>query len=350
MKQLRQSNFELLRILSIMLIIFHHFSLYYNSTFNFNNEITMNRLIIQFFSIGGKIGVIIFILISGYFMINQKFKITKFIKIILQILTYCTFGIIFHMLFNDKTLNILQFMQLLFLNFFNNYWFILPYLIVYLLSPFINIAFNSFTQKDLKKLIIILIILQSIIPNFLFIKFEFSNVLFFITLYIIGAYINKYPINIKNNLIPLIIFLITYLLTFFTIIGISILKKYFVIIFDEYYFIGLNSIFTIVASISLFLFFKNIEMPYNKFINILASTTLGIYLFHENSYIKDSIWNTLNTIYNISPVTHLLFFKVIAIGITVYIVGCIIELIRKFSIEIVTNTLLKKLFPKKQEQ
>lgn len=350
MKQLRQSNYELLRILSIMLIIFHHFSLYYNSTFNFNNEITMNRLIIQFFSIGGKIGVIIFILISGYFMINQKFKITKFIKIILQILTYCTFGIIFHMLFNDKTLNILQFMQLLFLNFFNNYWFILPYLIVYLLSPFINIAFNSFTQKDLKKLIIILIILQSIIPNFLFIKFEFSNVLFFITLYIIGAYINKYPINIKNNLIPLIIFLITYLLTFFTIIGISILKKYFVIIFDEYYFIGLNSIFTIVASISLFLFFKNIEMPYNKFINILASTTLGIYLFHENSYIKDSIWNTLNTIYNISPVTHLLFFKVIAIGITVYIVGCIIELIRKFSIEIVTNTLLKKLFPKKQEQ
>ena len=346
MKQLRQSNFELLRILSIMLIIFHHFSLYYNSTFNFSNEITMNRLIIQFFSIGGKIGVIIFILISGYFMINQKFKITKFIKIILQILTYCTFGIIFHMLFNDKALNILQFMQLLFLNFFNNYWFILPYLIVYLLSPFINIAFNSFTQKDLKKLIII----QSIIPNFLFIKFEFSNVLFFITLYIIGAYINKYPINIKNNLIPLIIFLITYLLTFFTIIGISILKKYFVIIFDEYYFIGLNSIFTIVASISLFLFFKNIEMPYNKFINILASTTLGIYLFHENSYIKDSIWNTLNTIYNISPVTHLLFFKVIAIGITVYIVGCIIELIRKFSIEIVTNTLLKKLFPKKKEQ
>lgn len=350
MKQLRQSNFELLRILSIMLIIFHHFSLYYNSTFNFNNEITMNRLIIQFFSIGGKIGVIIFILITGYFMINQKFKITKFIKIILQILTYCTFGIIFYMLFNDKTLNILQFMQLLFLNFFNNYWFILPYLIVYLLSPFINIAFNSFTQKDLKKLIIILVILQSIIPNFLFIKFEFSNVLFFITLYIIGAYINKYPINIKNNLIPLIIFLITYLLTFFTIIGISILKKYFVIIFDEYYFIGLNSIFTIVASISLFLFFKNIEMPYNKFINTLASTTLGIYLFHENSYIKDSIWNTLNTIYNISPVTHLLFFKVIAIGITVYIVGCIIELIRKFSIEIVTNTLLKKLFPKKEEQ
>ena len=76
----RNSNLELLRIISMLLIIMHHYSihgfspniLYYSS----------NKYILDFLSLEGKLGVNCFILISGYFMINQKFTIKKLLSIL----------------------------------------------------------------------------------------------------------------------------------------------------------------------------------------------------------------------------------------------------------------------------
>ena len=60
----RQSNIELLRILAMILIIAHHFALF--GAFGFSETaVSINKLWIQFIQIGGKIGVNIFILISG---------------------------------------------------------------------------------------------------------------------------------------------------------------------------------------------------------------------------------------------------------------------------------------------
>ena len=60
----RQSNIELLRIIAMIFIIAHHFAVH--GGFNFSTDIiTVNSLWIQFIKIGGKIGVNIFVLISG---------------------------------------------------------------------------------------------------------------------------------------------------------------------------------------------------------------------------------------------------------------------------------------------
>ena len=63
---LRQSNIELLRIITMFFIVAHHFAVH--SGFDFPvNTISINRLWIQFIQIGGKIGVDIFVLISFVF-------------------------------------------------------------------------------------------------------------------------------------------------------------------------------------------------------------------------------------------------------------------------------------------
>ena len=64
----RQSNIELLRIVAMLLIIAHHFSLHGGFVFS-TASITVNRLWIQFIQIGGEIGINVFVLISGYFLI-----------------------------------------------------------------------------------------------------------------------------------------------------------------------------------------------------------------------------------------------------------------------------------------
>ena len=65
-EKVRKSNFELLRIIAMIMIVFHHFAIFSESKFDIN-LITLNRLWNQFIRMGGKIGVNIFVLISGYF-------------------------------------------------------------------------------------------------------------------------------------------------------------------------------------------------------------------------------------------------------------------------------------------
>lgn len=337
MMKTRQSNMELLRIISIILIIMHHFSLYIG--LNFDHTITINRLIIQFFTIGGKVGVTCFLLISGYFMVNNNFKVKKLLKLILQLLTYCIFGVLIVNIFYNLNYNILAFLQLTFSSFFYGYWFIIAYLIVYILSPFINKAINCFSKKDLRKLILILIILQCIIPTFLFINFEFSNIVWFTALYIIGAYFRKFPedlISIKNSII---IFLSSYSISFLIILLFDILDNG----INPCYFTNLNTPFTLITSIAFFCLFGNIKVFYNRIINIIASTTLGIYFFHEDKFFRKFLWGWLSNFLNITEDTHSLFFKAIISILFVFICGVIIELIRQNTIERITNKILDKL-------
>lgn len=73
-KKSRNSNIELLRILCIIGITAHH--MVYHSTI-MDEPLGIARLFAQFFVLFGKSGVNIFVLISGYFLIEadcQNYK------------------------------------------------------------------------------------------------------------------------------------------------------------------------------------------------------------------------------------------------------------------------------------
>ena len=55
----RSSNIELLRIIAMILIIMHHFSVHGN--FPFTQDFTFSKIFIQLFGFGGKVGVDIFV-------------------------------------------------------------------------------------------------------------------------------------------------------------------------------------------------------------------------------------------------------------------------------------------------
>ena len=61
---IRKSNIELLRIVAMVIIVMHHFAIH--GGFAFSSEtISINRLWVQFITMGGRLGVNIFVLISG---------------------------------------------------------------------------------------------------------------------------------------------------------------------------------------------------------------------------------------------------------------------------------------------
>ena len=74
----RDSNFELFRIVLMLLIVAHHYVVNsgISQLYDFNH-ITVNMIFHQLFGFAGKIGINCFVFITGYFMIKSQFKFRK---------------------------------------------------------------------------------------------------------------------------------------------------------------------------------------------------------------------------------------------------------------------------------
>ena len=93
-----------------------------------------------------------------------------------------------------------------------------------------------------------------------------------------------------------------------------------------FYFSGQGSPFILALSVLLLIIFKNLKIKNNKMINKIAATTFGIYLVHDNIFLKEIIWKQIvrgNEFIN-SP---LLIINAICGVIGVFIISMLIDII-----------------------
>ena len=326
----RQSNVELLRIISMLFIIIFHYV--YKSGYNFET-LNYNSFIVKTFYFFGELGVNLFILISGYFLINSKFSMKKLIKLVIEINFYYVFSVVIEGKLNHITLTtFMDYYQLFFAVILNRYWFATAYVLLYILSPYINKFIHSIEKETFLKLLMTVIFLWSIIPTTFGIIYNNTESLLFynrfiwmIVMYLIGSYIRLYDIkNLKRK--SIMIATITFAFMMLSIFFIYKFEK--VIKLEPAYFWKPNSIPMLILSISVFEIFINIKIPYSKIINVFASTTFGIYLLHDgplSNYIWKVIFRTkeaLNSKYSI--------IYIIASTLIIFFVGALVDLIRQF--------------------
>ena len=136
MKQ-RQSNMELLRIASITMIVLFHCA--YKSGFSFETGLDANMLVVKSLWMLGELGVNLFMLLSGFFMAKGHFRWKKFILLVAEVQFYYWLTVFFAW---RNGLGELPTGRDLFLAFFpvtmNRWWFITAYILVYVLSPYLN--------------------------------------------------------------------------------------------------------------------------------------------------------------------------------------------------------------------
>ena len=70
MKKVRNSNIELIRIISMLFIVVSHYTVH-NGVDNTTLSLGINRFLLEITTLGN-IGVILFVLISGYYLIEQR--------------------------------------------------------------------------------------------------------------------------------------------------------------------------------------------------------------------------------------------------------------------------------------
>lgn len=208
----RNYNFDILRIIAMLMIITHHivindFGLQKYLVTNemiLSNKQTLILIIINSFVV---IGVNIFFLLSGYFKIKLSLK--KVLNIIISVyLIYglvTLIGILLGYVILDKTtiINLI--------NPFGLYWFLLAYLIITILSPILNLVIENITKTQAKYFIITLIIFFILYAYY---KDDVVNIhggyslIWGISLYLIGGFINKFKIKNKNGIFYYFLFAI----------------------------------------------------------------------------------------------------------------------------------------------
>jgi len=189
--KVRQSNLELFRIICMIIIVFSHYGIH---GFDLTNiEYGFNRYLIGILCFG-QIGTIGFVLISGYFMVDSKFTIKKFLKLIGQVLFYSwLLLLIFGFCLEPQIpLNFSTLTRSIFPITFGGYWFVTTFVFLMILTPFLNKFIKSISKEDLKKLIMILVVSWCIISGLLKIQFCFSELGYFVLIYLIAAYIKLY--------------------------------------------------------------------------------------------------------------------------------------------------------------
>lgn len=294
----RNSNIELLRIFSMFFIVLHHCIT--ASGFPLDDFFSWNKFLAQVFAFGGKVGVNIFVMISGFFLINTRFRLRRLVKLIFCIQFYAVAILVFAGIKDLDTFTDTNIFKSLIVIGSTN-WFAHYYLILYLFSPFINAMYNNIS----KQLYIIFLILGGmfwfIIPTiFQYIQiayipsFGFSNLILFVYLYGVGAYIRRYISDnvLKYKYIFIIIGSGMYIAIYFLIDVLEnnhlyILGNKFAFAFDD------RNLFFLLISLGIFLLVISKRGIYNRYINIIASTTFGIYLIHDNILFREFLWRTI---------------------------------------------------------
>ncbi len=294
----RDSNLELLRILAMLLIVASHFSFHGGMPLNqASYPLTINLFFAQILSSGGKLGVNIFVLISGYFLATRTVKVTNLIRLWLSTFFYSI--IIFAVFVSTGKVNfsVSGLAKAFFPITANQYWFVSCFFTLMLLSPFLSFSIIKLGRKRVELLLLTTGIIWSFIPTLLYFIgyyksiFYFSSLLWFMFLFILASYIRLYiPENILNISKLTFIICISSSAILLWILGCDVLARHG---FQEWSWSSwhsMNSFIIVIISVSLLLLFRQLQIGSRRWINQFAACMFGVYLIHDNKLIRPWLW------------------------------------------------------------
>lgn len=354
---IRQSNFELMRIISMFMIVVYHFLMDGNLL---KNSVGNLHIVLEWLSFLIVVHVNSFVLLTGYFQYDRKFKKEKLFHLLNLSWFYRVMWVILFIIVGVpeiSQLTIFQELSPIDLNW--NHWFIVTYILLYVLSPFLNFMIQKMDQRQHRKLLIVLFFLFCFIP-FLTARSNFYNdgtLAHFIFLYFLGSYFHKYPLrenwhfkNYSVNKIRIILISVMLLCTAFNYTNTLFMTN---MAFNQneilhwigstiagYRFMYWNPLI-IIQSVCYFLFFETLHVK-NRGINFVSSYVLDVYLIHTPQLIKKYLYKWLHIDIGINLVSWSMLVKVLMFSLGIFIIGISFGFIREKLFEFVRKRKLSQ--------
>lgn len=202
----RNANMDLLRMISMMMVTMLH-ALGKSDLLPFmGSDVPVNGWIAWVLEVLSVSAVNIFMLISGYFLISSKFKFGRMVEIVLQTFVYSAGVFVFFLLlgkFPAEDMNVYNLLRYFLPIHMETYWFISAYVIIYLLLPLITSGVRAMSEKQFKGVILWLLVFEcvakSILPVRLAMDDKGYSFLWYLTLFLVGAWIRLYGFKVMKT-------------------------------------------------------------------------------------------------------------------------------------------------------
>lgn len=334
----RNSGLDILRILAALMVVSEHMILYTDAL-----ELTASSLwggVILLIRCLDKVNVNLFILLSGYFLCEKNFKVSRIIYTIWDVQFYSVLSVIFVFII-DNSIEFKTIVKAFFPIISYNYWFASCYIGLLIIAPILNMIIHNLSSYQLCVAIILVYIALMIYPD-CYVKYadytfgNGRNVIWFIILYLVGGFLKK--CDLKQDIINRHKFLIiaagVSVLYITKLLKIELINK---IIFAN------NSPIILLLAVTVFEMFKNAAIncspKVNKILKIFSTSAFGIYLLHDG-IMREYIWNYIRAFYD-KPKTIL--YLIILFPIIIFLIGVCIDCIRARIMAIVKKKTLTKL-------
>ena len=353
----RNSNIEILRIISILLIIAYHATRM--QSIQQKGSVFASVIGILFGS-WGILGVDVFVIICAWFSVEKNLNTKKLFSIVFQTFIYLLISAIISFIYDIvNTQNIIESIKDIILHvnqsiweplWSKHYWFVTAYLFLMIVSPYINKIIHSLSKENYKKLIVIL----SFIPFFS--QFNVytntvSDIACFAYIYFVTGYLKIYGDSIIDKLRAK---------KWFVIISLIIIASNLILLipglFDPIFTLLSNttaatvrhSVIMFFDALALFILVIKYKPKNNPNINMLSSFVFGVYLFHSMNIIGfdgdilDLLMKELSRIGWLN--SNIWFpFEYILLVLFVFISGVLFDAIRK---NIIQKPIEKRIYNK----
>ena len=282
----RLSNFELLRIVAMLLVMFGHSHIRLSSLEN--EEHSFMVFVDSVCSCIATMGVGVFIAISGWFGI--RFKLKGILIYIFQIL-FILWGIYGLAIFLDVIEFNIEGVKTS-MGFSDGYWFIISYLGLYLISPVLNSFIESASKKSFQTVLLSLLLFQSYF-SWLTSWYDYYNgysIILFSVIYLTAAYFRKYPIAWVEKYS---LWLLTAIILAMSLITTISLLKY----GHAARQVRDDNPLAILATVLLLLCFNKMKFQH-RVVNWLAASCFTVYLIHYSPFVYPYFMSIIRNVYN----------------------------------------------------
>ena len=352
-KKQRNSNIELLRIISMLIIVMSHyvyFAVMHTGQENAYETWSSGSMTLRFMTaslILGQIGVGLFFSITGYFTVGKR-DTPSLKKILSAVLFYAPLSIIIMILgiavfgytYGGKSNLILLILQTMCVPLTGSlWWFVTAYVALILFSKSINSFALSLNKKGYIAVIILIGIFGLVLGELGSNLHDLEKAVFY---YLLGGYFKLYNSPPKKSKMLLLGAAAITLLIINGVLQYNIYSNSDIVILRKFFSMMSIIIEPFLVSI-LFYMFANLKIEANAFVNRIASYTFGIYLFHEAPYTRGLLWNRLvkADTYYLAGGTFLIYSIIVVI--MVFLIGMMIDILRQKLIDKTMLNIISKI-------
>lgn len=270
----------------------------------------INQWINSFLCVGGQTGVAIFFIITGYYQINRNFNLKSIKNIYYQCVFYSLLSLVIYLMilpWGGDGIPILNagvkaFRSLVVPILGGSWWFVTSYVFVLFISPVVNSLIKELHFKACLQVVIVCYLLVYVCSYIL--EAPYYNIQKGVFFYLIGAFTRLHLDNRKKTgrILNLIIIMFVWIfgaVLYYLVASLNTTSIEFSDPIMRVLKTGLNtlivSVVAPVCAFETFILMKKTDIGKNATLNKIASTTFGIYLFHDSWLGYYFIWNNVFT-------------------------------------------------------